>query len=200
MEEVRSCKEYMIKGNYAEIDKLFRAKEMVAPNSQLVASILYTSQEPKSLLENKRILEFTASYYLPKSNKDVSNGVILEHNPKIKNGKLEINKEDLIKRLMQNDSSVRFVPFGYKTGELTRKEIAENPYINARYGEQGAGQIAEISSKYSGHAYLWSFSHVDEEKAVMSAILNNRGFGDRLIIDGKWWMDTEGYCFDFRDE
>ncbi|KHO48866.1 MAG: hypothetical protein QJ16_C0002G0001, partial [archaeon GW2011_AR1] len=93
-----------------------------------------------------------------------------------------------------NDSDVKFVPFGYKTETQTPNELEKNSYIIARYGEEGAEKIAEVSSKYNVNPYLFSFKSVDEERQRMSA-LGDYWNGSRLSVDGDWNGDVVGHSF-----
>jgi len=171
------------------------------PNSAETASLVYDAfQNPKGeyeseiieILKDRWFWEFTGNLYLLKSNEEINNGVILKINPKIINGRLDMNKESLIKRLRENDPLVKFVPFGYKIGEQKIFELMKNPYIIARYGEEGAQKIAEISAKYKNNPFLYSFDSVDEEKIRMSALYNGWDFGDGLNVDGSNWYDSDG--------
>jgi hypothetical protein len=105
------------------------------PSSSEIVSIVYNSFKNSKgeyesqiieILNNSWLWEFTGNLYLPRSNEDINNGVILENNPQIANGQLVMDKSSLIKRLLENDSSVKFVPFGYKTREQTHKELRES--------------------------------------------------------------------------
>ncbi|MEK6844764.1 MAG: hypothetical protein AABX44_00755, partial [Nanoarchaeota archaeon] len=135
----------------------------------------------------------TGNLYLPKSNEEINNGVILDldsQNLKFENGKLVMNKNNLIERLKNNDKLVKFVPFGYKTGSQNLSEFQKNLYIIERYGKEGAEKIAEIASNYKNNPYLYSFNSIDEEKVRMSALCLSWNFGDRLDVDGNSWGDV----------
>src|SRR3989344_4610146 len=153
------------KGTYGNIAEQIDKAGLKRPNSQETASLVYDafqnseekySSEITSILRNDWLWEFTGNLYLPKSNEEINNGVILEHNPKIENGKLIMNKNSLVERLNKNDPLVKFVPFRYKIGEQTWQELSKNPYIVARYGEEGADKIAKVADKYSNKPYVWS--------------------------------------------
>ena len=68
-------------------------------------------------------------------------------NLKFENGKLVMDKNSLIKKLQSNDPLVKFVPFGYKNGEQNLIEFQKNPYIQARYGKEGAEKIVNKISR-----------------------------------------------------
>ena len=193
------------RGTYGCVAEQIDKEGLKRPSSSETASLVYDAwknptekyeSEIIKILNDALFWEFTGNIYLPKSNQEINNGDILEINPKITNGKLDMNKKSLIKRLQENDESVKFVPFGYKTGEQTWQELAVNPYVVARYGEKGAEKIAEIASKYRRNPKVWSFDYVDKEKTRMSALSNGWYFGGRLNVVGSYWgYDGDGRAF-----
>jgi len=173
------------------------------PTSSETASLVYDAfQNPEGeyeseiikILKNNLLWEFTGNLCLLKSNDEVNNGVILETNSNFAIGRLNMNKQSLIKRLQENDSLVKFVPFGYKMGEQTPLELVKNPYIIARYGEEGADNIAEVASKYKKNPKLWGFDSVNEGTARMSSLGVNWGLG-RLDVGRNWGIYVDGHAF-----
>mgnify|MGYP001620150855 CR=1 FL=1 len=193
------------RGTYGNVAKAVDNEALGRPISSETASLVYDAfQNPKGdyesriidILKNNLFWEFTGNLYLPKSNEEVSNGVILENNPQIANGRLNMNRQSLIKRLQESDLLVKFVPFGYKTGERSLIELQKNPYIVARYGEEGAQKISEVASKYKKSPVLFSFESVDEEKTRMSALSRNWYLGFRLYVYGiNWFVVRDGHAF-----
>ena len=188
------------KGNYGNVANAIDNEKLKRPNSSETASLVYDAFQNKKgeyesqiieILNNAWLWEYTGNLYLPKkSDEEISNGVILDlnsQNLKFENGKLIMDKSSLIKRLKENDSSVKFVPFGFKTGEQTPKELEKNDYIVARYGEEGAEKMAKIASKYRKNPYIYSFDSVNEEKARISALCWNWLGDDRLYVSGGDW-------------
>ena len=183
-------------GTYGNVANQVDKEGLKRPISSETSSLVYDAfQNPEgeyesqviSILRNNWFLEFTGNLYLPKSNEEVSNGVIIEDDPTIANRRLNMDKQTLIKRLQADDKSVRFVPFGYKIGAQTPKELGKNPYIIARYGKEGAEKIAKIASQFKKIPHVRSFNSTDEEKARMSVLLRHWGFGDRLYVGGDDW-------------
>ena len=186
------------KGTYGNVAEQIDKAGLKRPNSPETASLVYDAFQNKDgkyeseiikILKENWFWEFTGNLYLPKSNEEINNGVILEHNPKIENGKLIMDKNSLIKRLKENDPLVKFVPFGYKIEKQSSLELSKNPYIVARYGEEGAEKIAEVASKYENKPHVWNFNSVDEEKVRMSALNGGWDFDDRLYVGGCDWND-----------
>lgn len=195
------------RGTYGNVAEAIDKAELKRPNSPETASLVYDAFQNKDekyeseiikILKDNWVWEFTGNLYLPKSNpnEEISNGVILEYNPKIENGELVMDKNSLVQRLKENDSNVKFVPFGYKTGEQNLIELQKNPYIIERYGKEGAEKISEIASKYKNKLYIYSFDSVDEEKVRMSVLYSSWNFGDRLYVNGNDWDDyNNGHAF-----
>lgn len=191
-----------------EIDE----KGLRRPNSPETASLVYDAfqnskgkyeSEIVNILENYWFREFTGNLYLPESNEEINNGVIIDNSPKLEDGKIFVinYKNNLIKKLHENDPNVKFVPFGFKTGGQSLIELKKNPYIIARYGEEGAEKIAEVASKYKLNPNLQSFIHpINKEEIRLSALYSY--FGDSsLKIDGiNWNIDRLGHSFGIVDE
>lgn len=195
----------VVSGTYDAVARAIDKKELNRPTSAQTASLVYDAFQNKDgkyeseiiqILKDAWFWEFTGNLYLPKSKDEYNNGVIIEDNPTISGGKLVMNKNDLVKRLNDGDSNVRFVPFGFKVEDQTIKELEKNPYIIARYGEEGAEKIAKIASEYKGSPYLWSFDSVNEETTKMSQLGLYRGSGDGLLVDGGGWdSNSDGHAF-----
>ena len=188
------------RGYYKDVASAIDNDSLKRPNSAETASLVYGAVKNKAgkyeaeiikILNDAWLWEFTGNLYLPKSNKEINNGVILENNPQILNGKLVMDKNNLIKKLKENDSNVKFVPFGYKTGEQNLLELQKNPYIIAGYGEEGAQKLAEIASNYKSNPKLWSFDSVDEEKIRISALDWYGYSGGSLDVSGVGWNDGD---------
>jgi len=84
------------KGTFEQVAEQIDNAKLRRPTSSETASLVYDSwQNPERDYESKiiKILkdawlwEFTGNLYLPKGKGDYQNGVILETNPEIKNGK-----------------------------------------------------------------------------------------------------------------
>ncbi len=97
--------------------------------------------------------------------------------------------------MQENDSNVKFVPFGFKTGKQSIKELEENSYIIARYGKEGAEKIAEIASNYKNQSYIHSFDSVNEEKIKMSILGEGWNFSKGLVVYGNLSGSSEGRVF-----
>jgi len=193
------------RGTYGSVAEQIDTEGLQRPTAAQTASLVYDAFQNKEgkyeseiidILNGRWFWEFTGNFYLPESNEDVNDGVILVDNPDIVNGRLAMDKNSLIKKLQEGDSSVRFVPFGFKTGEQTPRELEANSYVVARYGEEGAEKIAEIADKYRRNPRVWVFDSVDEEKQRMSALYGYWGLGGRLGVGSDfWYLGGNGVAF-----
>ncbi len=194
------------RGTYGSLAEKIDMEGLQRPTSAQTASLVYDAlQNPKGEYESGIIkilnffglIEFNGNLYLPKhEGEEVHNGVIVEANPTIKDGRLVMDRKALTERLKKNDPSVKFVPFGYAVGEQSTSTLAKNPYIIARYGEEGADKIAYLASRYSGKPEVWSFKSVDSEDRFISALYGlNWYFDYGLRVDGGWDDGDDGRAF-----
>ncbi|MDD5132864.1 MAG: hypothetical protein PHD81_04010 [Candidatus Nanoarchaeia archaeon] len=183
------------RGPYGIVAEQIDEEGLRRPTSAEIASLVYDAiQNPNrkyesrilEILRNDFLWEFTGNLCLPKSGLEVSNGIIIEQNPTIKDRKLVMDRNSLIKRLSENDPKVKFVPFGFKTGEQTSIELEKNAYIIARYGESGAEKVAEFASKYEYNTKLWNFG-IHREITIMSTFISQKN-----NVYGQ-----SGYCFGY---
>ena len=166
---------------YNELHNKRENVELRIPSSAETASIVYSTIEGKEnfhyylnqLVTQGRSLarglfEYSGNLFLPKSNEEVNNGVIIDLNlkPKFYDGQLVMNKKDLVARLQNNDSSVKFVPFGFKVGEQSFFELKNNPYLIARYGDEGAEKIASFATHPKHGYFLWRKPYLEIPSSV----------------------------------
>lgn len=178
--------------------------------SEQIASLVYDAwQKPEGRYESKIIQllkdawlwEFTGNLYIPKEKGELTDGVFLQDNPEIRDGKLYMNREELAKKmqsaktlekdiLISEDGTIRFVPFGFKTGEIDKKDFAKYPYIIGRYGAEGAEKIAKVAEKYINNPWIYVLTDVSTAETRASAVYECHdlwlGFlGDDHLVDGK---------------
>jgi hypothetical protein len=195
------------RGTYVSLAQQIDADGLQRPTSAQTASLVYDAlQNPKEeyeyeilkTLNNSWLVEFNGNLYLPKQEgEELHNGVLVEANPTIENRRLVMDRKSLTERLKKNDSNVKFVPFGYAVGEQSTHTLAKNPYIIARYGEEGADKIADLASRYKNNPRIDSFKSVNSEIVRMSVLVEGSwDFGNWLHIYGNYWDDDlHGHAF-----
>ena len=185
---------YPAKGpnTYIEVGNQIEQSGLIRPTSEETVHLVHLAyfddnvkDEPefndiRGIMKNKWFWEFTRNLW-------VEDGVYVYDN---RDGKL-VDESDLIKKLEANDRSVRFVPKGFKLGEQTSEELAKNPYIIARYSEEGAEKLAEVAGQFSSNPYVYGLTNVRKSEQRVSALGHYWG-RDRLGVGGSDFVGVSG--------
>ena len=171
---------------YANVNDLIEEAKLERPTMSQTASLVHAafnsddkySTEIKELLKKRWLWTFTGILYVP------NEGAYIQDKPRIKDRMPFIEKSELVKKLEQNDHSVRFVPFGFKTESMKPSELAKNKFVVGLAGEEGAEKLAEISDKFKNDPFLWGFKSVDETITRVSALGSYWGSVRGLLVDG----------------
>src|SRR3989338_2647293 len=183
---------------YANVGSQIEQADLIRPTMSQITSLVHTSynsndrysKEIVELMKDAYLRGFTGSHYVP------NKGAYIQEDPQIRNGMPFMDESDLVRKLEANDPNVRFVPFGFKTEEMTPIQLANNDYVKALVGEEGAEKLAEISDKHRYKPYLYSFESVDEPLTRVSALLSNWNLDDRLYVLGNYHgFNWYGYSF-----
>ena len=167
-----------------ELEQDNLSKPTASQNASLIHSAWQNPKEKYSkevidVLRSSWLWCYNGIFYVAKE------GAYIQDNPEIRNGRVFMDKSALIKKLEANDQSVRFVPFGYKIGEQSAKDLEKNPFVVALAGEEGAEKLAEVSGNYKLKPYLSSFDSFDnDEIRVASLCGNGLWVGLRLVVVG----------------
>ena len=147
------------------------------------------SEEIKGLMKDRYLWAFTGTLYVP------NKGAYIQDAPETRNGMPFMDESDLIKRLESGDSSVRHVPFGYKTESMSPLELGKNPYVIALAGEEGAEKLAQVADKHKRQpSYLRSFESVSEPLTRVSTLSSGWGLGGGLYVGGVSLGDGRSGC------
>jgi len=184
---------------YANVGKQIEKDGLSKPTMAETASLVhaaFNSDDERSkkiikLMEDKYLWAFTGILYVP------NKGAYIQDDPKIRNGMPYMEESDLVKKLEENDPSVRFVSFGYQIEYLTLKEIGKNKFIIGLAGEEGTQKLAEVAGKHKNNPHLWSFESVDNPLIRVSIVVSDWGlFDHRLGVDADCYGDAKsGYVF-----
>ena len=161
-------------GTYANVGLSIARENLGRPTMAETVSLVYAvfdsdsqyGQEIKGIIRREWMWAFTGTVYVP------NEGAFIQDDPEIKCGMYHMDIGDLVQRLNAGDHSVRFVPFGYKVGEMSPSELAKNPYVIGLVGEEGAENLARIASKYHNNPYLRDFEFVGRNTARVSALFS----------------------------
>ena len=150
------------------------------------------SQEIQKLLKEKWLWTFTGILYVPKE------GAYIQDDPEVKKGMPFMEKSGLVKLLEANDPSVRFVPFGFKTGEMSSSKLAKNKFAIGLAGEEGAEKLAETASKFKDQPYLYGFESVEEAVTRVSALYSGWYSDHGLDVYGDYYgYDRNCHAFGY---
>jgi len=173
----------------AKIEQNGLAKPTMAETASLVHAAFNSddkySNEIRDIMKQRILWGFTGNLYIPKK------GVYIEDNPEIRD--VFMDESELIKKLEANDTTVRFVPFGYKIGRMSSLELAKNPYLIGLAEEAGADKLAQVADKHKNKPYLFSFNSVDKPITRVSALDSDWSLGSGLDVVGGY------YCGDYWD-
>ena len=183
---------------YANVGSQIEQAGLIRPTMSQITSLAHTSfnsddkysKEIVELMKDAYLRGFTGSHYVP------NKGAYIQEDPQIRNGMPFMDESELVRKLEANDPSVRFVPFGFKVGEMTPIQLAGNKYVQALVGEEGAEKLAEIADKHRNKPKLWSFESVDEPLTRVSALYSYWDLDDWFVVygdvRGNYWY---GYSF-----
>lgn len=188
-------------GTSAQVGNRILKAKLEQPTMEQTASLVHEAwQNPDeeyfsdilTKLRANRLWPFNGLLYTPKE------GIYVEDRPEIKKGFVVMDESDLIKKLEAKDTSVRFIPYGFKREYQTSGELEKNPFIQALAGEEGAELLAEAADKYEGGPYVRTLDSKDITRPVtrVAALYSRWGFGSRLVVDGNGRRDPRyGYAF-----
>ncbi len=193
---------YAGKGTYAKVMGEIDAAGLIRPtfdNNVVLADAAWKNPKEKysaeiiGLMKSDWLIADTALFYIP------NEGVYVQDHPKTDGNRWPVmDKNDLVSRLKSKDPSVRFTKFGYKTGEMSQRELAKNKFVRALTGsDKGAQMVAKVAGKYSDAPYLAALSadEVIEQETRIAALDSDYG-GDWLGVDGDFRGDySYGFAF-----
>src|SRR3989338_2262818 len=135
---------------YANVGLAIEQDQLKRPTMPETASLVHTafnSDDPR-YIQIRDIMEREWLYAFTGTLRVTGKGVYIQDDPKIRNGMPFMDGVSLEQKLSAKDPNVRHVPFGYKVGEMTSLQLAENAYVIALAGEEGAKKLAEVAEKY----------------------------------------------------
>ena len=186
--------------NYVNVQNAITEEGLVAPTMAQTASLCYTanqnSDEPEfnevlNRLDRNWLWGFNGVLYVP------NKGAYIQDNPNVKDGRVVLDESELVKTLESGDKSVRFVPFGYKTGEQTVSDLAKNDFVIGLAGEQGTEKLAKLCKRYRNSPFVFSFDKVENNVARVSSLY---GYGRLDVCGNGYDYDGFGYALGIAKE
>ena len=91
------------------------------------------------------------------------------------------------------DGKVRFAPAGsYSKGYKTPEEFAQDGFIIASCGEEGAKKLGEVSTKFRNRPYVYALNVPEgQNEQRISAVYE---YDDRFRFDGDDWDGNDDGC------
>jgi len=170
-------------GTYAEVNDSIESAGLERPTVEQTASLVYRafhsddsySNGIKDLMKTNWLWAFTGNLWVP-------DGVYIQNNPPIVDGKVQM-EQSALEELADTDPNIRFVPFGFKTEEMPPAELAQNPYVIALAGPEGAEKLAKVAEKHQKDPYVWVLTNPTQPQTRVSVVDSN-GVDRRLGVDG----------------
>jgi hypothetical protein len=163
--------------------------------------LIYTSLENKDYTTAKKVIKTlkqnwitgnTGILYTPE-------GMFVQDNPSIKNGKIVMNANQLEKKLgsfeekgvvFSDDKSIRFTNYDFQIEFQSSLQLAKNKGVIAYAGgEEKAEQLAEASEYFKIKPYFFALKNVNSPQTRV-ADLGSDYFGSGLGVDAN---DSEGF-------
>jgi len=188
---------------YKEVGKEILSRNLNLPKAEYTASLLHAVYcGPEDFTNNPQISDVKSimkNNWLWVANKNLwtKNGVyvVQDLDATGTNQDLDINElEEMLENgseinriRFSKDKKVRFAPVDtYKLGEHTHESFANDGFIIASCGQQGAKKLAEVSAKFEDKPYLYGVKTKTPEQRV-SAVGED---DERLGFDGNDFGDS----------
>lgn len=136
----------------------------------------------------------------------VPEGMFVQDNPELKDGKILMNQKALESRLglhkekgvaFSDDKSIRFTPYNYKRRSQTPLELSINTGIIALVGgEENAEKLAKASNHHRRKPYFRALENVDSSQTRVARLCSDWDFGGNgLYVYGDGWIGINSFAF-----
>jgi len=173
-------------GTYADVKSAIEQDKLKGPTMAETASLAYAAFNPDdvsvrkyiqltNIMEKRWLWAFTRSRYEPNKGTFVYDENDHDEFKDPSAGQLEqlLGQRQEHGVIYSNDRRLRFVPFGYKVGEISSLDLAKNPYVIALAGEEGAEKLAKVADKHKNDSYLWGLDSVKESTVRVSNLYSD---------------------------
>lgn len=197
--------------NFPRLRKADYGPDFRMPTMPELVPLVYASLENPEYDSAKKVMQILRNHWLTGNTGILytKRGMFVQDNPKIKYRSISMDKKTLDRILssyeekgvvFSDNRKVRFVPYGFKTGEQTPLELSRNLGVIALVnGEENAEKIAKASGHCRLNPYFWVLSNIESpqpsivaqvtltrkqgaSKVVSVAVLDWGNFGDRLGV------------------
>ncbi len=164
------------------------------PTMPELVPLVYASLENKNYDTAKNVVKTLRNHWITGNTGIlyVPNGMYVQDNPKLKEGRISMNQKTLERKLgkhgekgvvFSDDKSIRFTPYNYKRESQSALDLARNPGIITLTGsEENAEKLAKASEHYKLKPYFWALENVDSPQTRVAG-LDSYYFGGGLDVD-----------------
>ena len=194
--------------NYLNIRKQILENNLLIPTAEQTVALLHRAylsefkdapefQNIREIMKKKWLLVFNRNLW---TNKGVY--VVQDSEAKIRSEKLKIsnleeelkNSEEINTVKFSKNGKVRFAPKNsYMLEENRPDSLAENGFVIANYGKQGAKKLAEISTQHLSKPYIYGLNIQEGNAPERVSALD--GFEGELHLFGDFYEEWDGYAF-----
>lgn len=157
------------------------------------------AEEIRNIMRNRWLWTANRNFFTDK-------GVYVIPDPEAKglSEKLDINElEKMLKNAKEvsgvkfsEDGKVRFAPKDtYKLENNTSEQLAENEFIIANYGKEGAEQLSEVSNKFPSKPYVYGLYIEEGNNSELRVSALGDYNGNRLYVSGGFDDSRLGHSF-----
>ena len=197
---------------FRDLREIDYGKGFRMPTMPEIVLLVYASLENKNYdtakdvvktLKNNWITGNTGILYVPE-------GMFVQDNPELKDGKISMNQKALEKMLgshmergvmFSNDKSIRFTPYKFtpykfKRGSQTPLELSINTGVIALVGgEENAEKLTKASEHYRAKPCFYALKNVDSPITRVAGLESN-DINDQLNIDASL-VEESDYSYSF---
>ena len=186
---------------YANVGTAIEQAKLAKPSAAETASLLdrvydnkdhnYASQEFSHIrkrMNSNWLWAFTGTLWTPE-------GAYIQDDPETREGMPFMDQSELVKKLESKDPSVRFVPYGFKTGRISSLELSKNSYVIGLAGEEGADKLARVADTFRRQPCLYALINVTEPKTRVTALDSFWDVGDRRLGVGGNLRGDDGLSY-----
>ncbi len=168
--------------NFADLRNADYGKGFIMPTMSELAQLICGSLENQKYhsaknvvktLKSKLLYGNTGIFYAPE-------GMYIQDNPNIKNGRVSMDQKMLERKLgkneekgvvFSNDRTIRFTPYNFNTGLQSPLQLAKNTGVMALVGgEENAEKIAKASDNYKVKINFWASKPTDAPETKVAGL------------------------------
>jgi len=178
-------------GDYQKTMQEVYLMSLQKPTSSQIISILDKALENSENDLYKKVLDIFINKYLWTCTEHIflpEDGVIIYDNliGKI----LPFNK---LKKFVEKDKNFRFVPFGFKTGNMSLEDFLSNPLVINHFKEDSMKIVEKIAKHFKGEPYASALCYPKQSERKFCAILIDKNTKSFALHGAGLGIGKEGY-------